>query len=142
MIYVPHSDSWMGLKGDVHYMFRLTITCPMTIQDSIENENETIEDVVELIAQPPLVIHADVDIQTNAGPILTGLDVSPVDGLAFATSFSFKTQKAYDRVEDGPILYQFGYILDGRSIIFASLSDVTNTDSILPYSNTGSVRSL
>ncbi|XP_044255632.1 uncharacterized protein LOC123005756 isoform X2 [Tribolium madens] len=124
LIIPPASDNWEGLKGDAKYLFRLVIKCP-----NFEEINET-ESVLT-------VSTSDVIIETNAPPKIQQLDVTPLEGDAFLTTFTFKTSRAEDKDGDAPILYKFGYNLENRDVILCNMADVTNCDVTLPFSDEG-----
>lgn len=109
------SGNWGGLKGDCKYYFSLIVQCP---EDETDIVTTTISDVI---------------IETNAPPEIDNFDIKPLEGVAFLTKFTFKTQKARDKEGDGPFSYKFGYFLNNRSMIFSSLTDTTTIDTVLPY---------
>ncbi|EFA02133.2 hypothetical protein TcasGA2_TC007783 [Tribolium castaneum] len=117
LIIPPTSDYWEGLKGDAKYLFRLVIKCP-TYDETNETES--------------VLTTNDVIIETNAPPTIQQLNVNPLEGDAFLTTYTFTTLKAQDK--DGPILYKFGYNLENRDVILCNMVDVTNCDASLPYS--------
>ncbi|XP_015834825.1 uncharacterized protein LOC103312534 isoform X2 [Tribolium castaneum] len=120
LIIPPTSDYWEGLKGDAKYLFRLVIKCP-TYDETNETES--------------VLTTNDVIIETNAPPTIQQLNVNPLEGDAFLTTYTFTTLKAQDK--DGPILYKFGYNLENRDVILCNMVDVTNCDASLPYSDKG-----
>lgn len=104
------------------------------MDDFGDNENNT-DYLTEPVFGDPIVSYVDIVLETNSPPIPQELEVYPVEGEAMQTIFNFKTSKAQDKVIDGPILYNFGYMIKDTFAIFSSLSDVINTNTVLPYSS-------
>ncbi|XP_034244390.1 uncharacterized protein LOC117647012 isoform X2 [Thrips palmi] len=109
-----------GLVGDAKYRFRLSAICKSSAGK------------VELS-------YVDVDIITDAPPVVKPLSVEPLEGEALVTEYKFSTQPAYDDLLDYPLRYIFGFqILDESSTIpsppkfFHSSSQKLSTTTYLP----------
>nr|CAD7412221.1 unnamed protein product [Timema poppensis] len=87
---------WPGLLGDSRYKLRLSASCPMCPNTSPANKR-----AVES--------HADVVIATNSPPAAQMLQVTPSEGEALLTRFTFSTRSASDSLPDFPLLYRYGY---------------------------------
>ncbi|KAJ3657589.1 hypothetical protein Zmor_009378 [Zophobas morio] len=126
LVLPPPSGNWEGLKGDRKYLFRLTVTCPI-MDDPSDNFNTSVS----------VTSTTDIVVETNSPPVTQSLDVAPLQGVAFITTFTFKTQRALDKDGDGPTLYKFGFTLNQRDIVLWTLGEVTNCEATLPYSDNG-----
>nr|CAD7258242.1 unnamed protein product [Timema shepardi] len=100
---------WPGLLGDSRYKLRLSASCPMCPNTSPANKR-----AVES--------HADVVIETNSPPAAQMLQVAihrdqvkvtPSEGEALLTRFTFSTRSASDSLPDFPLLYRYGYKVGG-----------------------------
>nr|CAD7429752.1 unnamed protein product [Timema monikensis] len=91
---------WPGLLGDSRYKLRLSASCPVCPNTSPANKR-----VVES--------HADVVIATNSPPEAQMLQVTPSEGEALLTRFTFSTRSASDSLPDFPLLYRYGYKVGG-----------------------------
>ena len=112
-------------------MFRLIVTCP-TMDDPSDDSNTT--------RSVTVTSPTDIVVETNSPPVTQSLDVAPLQGVAFITTFTFKTQRALDKDGDGPTLYKFGFTLNQRDIVLWTLGEVTNCEATLPYSGNKSMR--
>ncbi|XP_026273044.2 uncharacterized protein LOC113202826 [Frankliniella occidentalis] len=79
-----------GLLGDAKYRFRLSALCSNNLG------------YVDFS-------YVDVDITTDAPPVVKPLLVEPLEGEALVTEFRFSTKPAYDDLLDYPLQYSFGF---------------------------------
>ncbi|CAG2062933.1 unnamed protein product, partial [Timema podura] len=91
---------WPGLLGDSRYKLRLSASCPVCPNTSPTNKR-----AVES--------HADVVIATNSPPEAQMLQVTPSEGEALLTRFTFSTRSASDSLPDFPLQYRYGYKVGG-----------------------------
>lgn len=60
------SESWKGLNSNTKYLFRLIVTCPCSENNSSDNDSK----------QKFISSSADVEVTTNASPVMKLLEVS------------------------------------------------------------------
>lgn len=60
------NESWKGLKSNTKYLFRLIVTCPCSQNNSSDNETK----------QNFISTSADVEVTTNASPVMKLLEVN------------------------------------------------------------------
>uniref|UniRef100_A0AAG5CX16 PKD/REJ-like domain-containing protein n=1 Tax=Anopheles atroparvus TaxID=41427 RepID=A0AAG5CX16_ANOAO len=126
--------SWSGLAPDARYKLRLETVCPEPFDDS----------------QPPAVgqrermtiaSHWTFVLETNGPPRGLPIEVSPAtNGTALETVFQFISGIAKDTDGDYPLRYSYWYVADGVEVNVGSYYEITSTETVLPYTRNGTVR--
>ncbi|KXJ71700.1 hypothetical protein RP20_CCG019898 [Aedes albopictus] len=128
LIIPASAPKWDGLAPDASYKFRLVTTCPEPIDDSVDTK----------APRGTVTSHWDMILETNAPPKGLPLEVTPIEnGTALGTFFTFSTGVAKERESDYPLVYSFGYSVEGNSIGFASYYEVMSAETQLPYTRSG-----
>ncbi|XP_063237705.1 uncharacterized protein LOC134539532 [Bacillus rossius redtenbacheri] len=123
-LFIPGpTGKWPGLLGDSKYKLRLTASCPVCTASvgSVQS-------------------YADVVISTNSPPVTARLQVTPSEGEALLTRFTFATRSAYDSGADLPLQYRYGYWVRNSSAvhIFSTSSVELEARTLLPCTDEGS----
>ncbi|KAJ4428199.1 hypothetical protein ANN_24214 [Periplaneta americana] len=131
------TGTWPGLKDNAGYKLRLSVACP--------KQQTSYADFLIITNSPPSVKALKVssrglfDICYFHCPIMYNfiiitVQVSPEEGEALRTRFTFSTEAADDSVADLPLLYRFGYRIGEQepSHIFSMSNVELHADTILP----------
>lgn len=109
------------------YTFRLSIACPEFLTSTSSASDNSRANVTSFF---------DIVLFTNAPPVAYPLEVSPSNGVAMLDEFKFSTGSAKDNSSDFPLLYTFGYVVDGNvSIVIGTFYENSVARTQLPYSD-------
>lgn len=108
------------------YKLRIVLDCPAPIDldNSSKKPNASSQRIESFL---------DLDLETNAPPVVSPLQVSPNQGFALITPFTFKTNPAKDK--DGPLLYFFGIVVDEMTLVLDNGYDMYEYQTFLPFSS-------
>ncbi|KAL5291491.1 hypothetical protein ACFFRR_010719 [Megaselia abdita] len=107
------------LKGDELYKFSLKINCPGFYNSPVQNTTSSLT----------------FEVQINAAPVASELEINPEEGLALKTSFQLSSGGATDKFEDTPLTYEFYIKVENLKIKYGTFIDHKEVSVLLPYSD-------
>lgn len=107
------------LKDDASYKFMLTINCPGFYNSPIKSTTSFF----------------GFEIQTNAAPIASELEIIPEEGFALKTTFKLISGRTFDKVEDTPFTFEFYIKVENLKITYGKFIDHKEIGVSLPYSD-------
>lgn len=107
------------LKGDGSYTFSLTISCPGFYSSPVQNTTSSFS----------------FEVQTNAAPVASELEVVPDEGFAMKTAFQLISGGATDKFEDTPLIYEFYIKVENMKISYGKFIDHKEISIFLPYAD-------
>lgn len=109
------------------YSFRLSVSCPELLTSNSSNSDNS---------RGVVTSYFDIAVFTNAPPTALPLEISPMNGVPMLDKFTFFTGSAKDNSIDFPLLYTFGYVVDGNvSIVIGTFYENSAARTQLPYSD-------
>lgn len=106
------------------YKFRLTMTCPEPLTESMTNGQRN-----------NVTSFYDIVLSTNGPPETLPLVVSPLSGIGMKDRFKFSTGAAKDSTSDFPLKYTFGYVVNNLTVNIGTFYENTVASTQLPFSD-------